>query len=151
MQINKIQEERLETLPVFLMEQIVRRYRQMATRALKAAQAGLSVDQWVMLKQIGENSGSSQVDIGNSTVKDAPTTTRIIDQLVNKNLISKQLDPEDRRRYMVFITEKGRALVERLLPVVSEYRQVPLEGFSEANRKQLNELLNQMLNNLNTE
>jgi DNA-binding MarR family transcriptional regulator len=148
MQVNITKEERLEKLPVFWMEQIVRRYRQMATRALKAEQAGLSVDQWVVLKQIGENSGSSQVDIGASTVKDAPTTTRIIDQLVSKNLVSKQLDPDDRRRYMVFITEKGSVLVERLLPVVQEYREVPMKGFSKNEEKQLLDFLSRMIKNL---
>ena len=130
------------------MEQIVRQYRQMATQALKSHQAGLSVDQWVVLKQISENNGSSQVEIGSSTVKDAPTTTRIIDQLVGKNLVSKQLDPEDRRRYMVFVTEKGRQLIERLIPVVQEYRQVPLQGFSATEQKQLISLLQRMLKNL---
>ena len=130
------------------MEQIVRRYRQMATQELKRHQAGVSVDQWVVLKQISENNGSSQVEIGSSTVKDAPTTTRIIDQLVNKNLVSKQLDPEDRRRYMVFVTEKGRQLIERLIPVVQEYRQVPVQGFSAAEHKQLVGLLQRMLKNL---
>ena len=130
------------------MEQIVRQYRQLATQALKSHQAGLSVDQWVVLKQISENNGSSQVEIGSSTVKDAPTTTRIIDQLVGKNLVSKQLDPEDRRRYMVFVTEKGRQLIARLLPVVQEYRQVPLQGFSATEQKQLISLLQRMLKNL---
>ncbi|MCB0593747.1 MAG: MarR family transcriptional regulator [Lewinellaceae bacterium] len=148
MQVNKIQEQRLEQLPVFYMEQIVRQYRQLATQALKSHQAGLSVDQWVVLKQISENNGSSQVEIGSSTVKDAPTTTRIIDQLVGKNLVSKQLDPEDRRRYMVFVTEKGRQLIERLIPVVQEYRQVPLQGFSATEQKQLISLLQRMLKNL---
>ena len=148
MQMIKAKEQRLEQLPIFWMEQIVRRYRQVATQALGAEEAGLSVDQWVVLKQVGENNGCSQVEIGNSTVKDAPTTTRIIDQLVNKNLISKQLDPEDRRRYMVFLTEKGQRLIERLLPVVQEYRQIPLKGFSETEQKQLLENLQRMLHNL---
>ncbi|MCB0587064.1 MAG: MarR family transcriptional regulator [Phaeodactylibacter sp.] len=148
MQETRTQEQRLEQLPVFFMEQIVRRYRQMATQELKRHQAGVSVDQWVVLKQISENNGSSQVEIGSSTVKDAPTTTRIIDQLVNKNLVSKQLDPEDRRRYMVFVTEKGRQLIERLIPVVQEYRQVPVQGFSAAEHKQLVGLLQRMLKNL---
>ena len=144
----KIQEQRLEQLPVFYMEQIVRQYRQLATQSLRAHHASLSVDQWVVLKQISENNGSSQVEIGSSTVKDAPTTTRIIDQLVGKNLVSKQLDPEDRRRYMVFVTEKGRQLIERLIPVVQEYRQVPLRGFSSTEQKQLIALLQRMLDNL---
>jgi DNA-binding MarR family transcriptional regulator len=148
MQVYKIQEQRLEQLPVFLMEQIVKRYRQVALETLRNNDAGLTVDQWVVLKQISENNGGSQVEIGQSTVKDAPTTTRIIDQLVKKNLISKQLDPEDRRRYMVFITEKGRKLIERLLPVVQAYRRIPVKDFSATEQQDLIGLLQRMLQNL---
>jgi MarR family transcriptional regulator for hemolysin len=123
--------QRLNKLPVFLMEQIVKQYRQEAQKALKAAAAGINVDQWIVLKQVSENNGCSQVEIAQSTVKDAPTTTRTIDQLVSKKLIAKQFDPNDRRKYMVFVTDQGNQLIERLLPVVQSYRKLPVKGFSE--------------------
>ena len=148
MQESVKHEQRLDRLPVFLMEQIVKRYRVIAQQALREARAGITVDQWVVLKQISENNGCSKVEIGQSTVKDAPTTTRIIDQLVSKNLVSKQLDPEDRRRYMVFTTEKGGQLIERLLPVVQRYREIPLRGFYPAQKEQLQISLQRMLRNL---
>ena len=148
MQELQMQVKRLEQLPVFLMEQVVKRYRQVAEKTLREEQAGINVDQWIVLKQISENNGSSQVAIGNSTVKDAPTTTRIIDQLVNKKLIRKKLDPKDRRRYMVFTTDKGLELIQRLLPVVQSYRQIPVQGFSANEQKQLIELLQRMIENL---
>lgn len=148
MQESVKHEQRLDRLPVFLMEQIVKRYRVIAQQALREAKAGITVDQWVVLKQISENNGCSQVEIGQSTVKDAPTTTRIIDQLVSKNLVSKQLDPEDRRRYMVFTTEKGGQLIERLLPVVQRYREIPQRGFYPAQTEELQILLQRMLRNL---
>ena len=82
--------QRIEHLYIFLIEQIVKKYRQVALQAFREHEAGITVDQWIVLKQISENNGTSQVEIANSTVKDAPTTTRIIDQLTSKNLISKQ-------------------------------------------------------------
>ena len=142
------EQQRLEQLHIFLMEQIIKRYRQIALQALRENDAGITVDQWIVLKQISENNGTSQVEIANSTVKDAPTTTRIIDQLTRKGLIAKQLDPEDRRRYMVFITEKGQALIRRLWPVVQDYRQIPLQNFSEAELDSLHRLLKKMYVNL---
>ena len=141
-------QQRLEQLHIFLMEQIIKRYRQIALQALRENDAGITVDQWIVLKQISENNGTSQVEIANSTVKDAPTTTRIIDQLTRKGLIAKQLDPEDRRRYMVFITEKGQALIRRLWPVVQDYRQIPVQNFSEAELDSLHRLLKKMYVNL---
>lgn len=148
MQQNIVPDHRLENLYIFLMEQIVKRYRQIAQEELRKHEAGLSVDQWVVLKQISENNGCSQVEIAQSTVKDAPTTTRIIDQLTTKKLIVKQLSPEDRRRYMVFTTEKGEALIRRLLPVVRNYRKIGVRDFSEAEMDALLALLHRMAVNL---
>ena len=145
MQLIDIEAQRLDRLPVFLMEQIVKRYRQLATSRLEKHQAGLNVDQWIVLKQISENNGCSQVEIAESTIKDAPTTTRIIDQLGKKNLISKSLDPEDRRKYMVFVTDRGKQLIRRLLPVVNEYRGVPLKSFSGQEEDQLITFLKRMI------
>ncbi len=142
------QEQRLDKLPVFLMEQIVKRYRQRAHEALKREEAGITVDQWIVLKQVSEHNGCSQVAIAQMTVRDAPTTTRTIDQLVNKHLIIKQLDPNDRRKYMVFVTDKGTRLIERLLPVVQSYRKLPLKDFSSEEERQMLSLLSRMLKNL---
>ena len=144
-----MEQQRLEQLPVFLMEQVVKRYRQIALQAFRDHQAGITVDQWVVLKQISENNGASQVEIAHSTVKDAPTTTQIIDQLTRRELIVKQIDPEDRRRYMVFITEKGQALIERLWPVVRDYRRIPIQRFSQEELDILHRLLQKMILNLN--
>lgn len=139
--------QRIEHLYIFLMEHIVKKYRQVALQAFRKHHAGITVDQWIVLKQISENNGTSQVEIANSTVKDAPTTTRIIDQLTSKHLISKQLDPEDRRRYMVFITEKGQALIKKMLPVVQEYRKIAIQDFSREELHTLQQLLERMLRN----
>ena len=140
--------QKLNRLAVFQMEQIVKQYRQVAQKALKAENAGINVDQWIVLKQVSENNGCSQVEIAQSTVKDAPTTTRTIDQLVNRHLLVKQLDPNDRRKYMVFVTEKGNQLIERLLPVVQSYRKLPIKGFSPEEENTLLDLLNRMFKNL---
>jgi len=145
---SHLREDRIERLPIFLMEQIIRRYRKMAVRSLHEAEAGISLDQWILLKQISENNGTSQVEIAQSTVKDAPTTTRIIDQLSQKNLIAKQLDPNDRRKYMVFVTLEGKQLIERLLPTVRAYRKIPFQTFSAEDKANLISLLERMDQNL---
>ena len=148
MQLNATEEQRLERLHIFLMEQVVKQYRKMATQYFRDHQAGISVDHWIILKRISENDGCSQVEVAESTVKDAPAMTRYIDKLVKEKLIVKQLDPEDRRRYMLFITDKGRQLIERLLPIVQEYRMRATQGFSEKEKKTLIELLERMHQNL---
>ena len=140
-------DQRLSQYPVFLMEIIIKQFREIAKRRLKESGATINVDQWLILKQISENAGSNQVDIGKYTIKDGPAMTRIIDALVQKKLIKKQLDPNDRRSYQVSINQNGRDLMKRLGPIVKAYRQIPLKGFTELEKKTLVDLLNKMLRN----
>lgn len=148
MQLKESADPGLEQLYVFHMEQIIRRYRQIATEAFRRNQAGITVDHWVVLKRISEHNGSSQVEIAQSTVKDAPTTTRLIEQLIERKLVLKQLDPDDRRKYRVFVTEKGSKLIERLLPVVMEYRRTGVRDFSPQESETLFKLLRRIRSNL---
>jgi DNA-binding MarR family transcriptional regulator len=143
-----MQDQRLEHLYIFLMDQVVKRYHQVASQSLRKNKAGITVDQWVVLKQISENDGAYQSEIAASTVKDAPTTGRIIDQLIIKKLINKQLDSTDRRKYRLHITPEGRKLIERLLPVVLAYRGLALQGLPEAEVEVLITTLHRMLQNL---
>jgi DNA-binding MarR family transcriptional regulator len=141
-------EESLQNFSIFLMERIIKNYRLLAQKSLDKANAGLSVDQWVTLKYISENNGCSQVEIAESTIKDAPTNTRIIDFLSNKNLIFKEMDAEDRRKFKVYVTNEGKNLIEYLLPTVSEYRKVIAQNFSTEEKSRLENLLKKMLQNL---
>ncbi|MBK7477204.1 MAG: hypothetical protein IPI11_14820 [Haliscomenobacter sp.] len=60
----------------------------------------------MVLKQItSEHHGCNRVESPFPTVKDAPTTTRIIDQLT-KRADRQTTGSSDRRRYMVFVTPK---------------------------------------------
>lgn len=142
------EDQKLENLYIFLMDLVVKKYHQIASQALRDHHAGITVDQWVILKQISENTGASQSEIANSAVKDAPTTTRIIDQLLHKKLVQKQHDPDDRRKYRVFITSEGSRLIADLLPVVLEYRKIPVSGFQDNEMTALIGLLHRMLNNM---
>ncbi len=143
-----MEHQRLEGLYIFLMEQAVKRYHQLASQSLRQHKAGITVDQWIVLKQISENNGSSQSDVAESTVKDSPTTARIIDQLLQKKLIHKQLDASDRRKYRVYTTPAGDDLIERLLPIVIAYRRIPVRGFSRDEMENLIAVIQRMLVNM---
>src|SRR5271170_6030090 len=74
--------------------------------------------------------------------------SRISDALVSRDLITRVLSAQDRRRMVLRITEQGEELVRRLLPKLS----VPLRGvlaeFTEAEQRQLISQLKRMYVNL---
>ena len=146
MQQNKLKNTSIEEHFIFLMERIVKRYRQIAKDVLKIA--GISVDEWIVLLRISENKGCSQMDLSDFTAKGPAKMTRTIDLLLSKKLINKALDPEDRRRYMVSISKEGEALIESLMPAVQNYRQQAIRSFSEEEKIALNDSLKKVMKNI---
>lgn len=145
---NGLVEQPIERLYAFLMERIVRKYRSMAGETLRQHKAGLQVDEWVVLKQISEKDGCSQIELARSTLTGPAKMTRMIDNLVSKGLVEKHQSEEDRRRHMIFVSTKGKKLIEKLWPEVRSYRQVALQDFSEQDKESLMTMLQKMIHNL---
>ncbi|CAH1205303.1 Transcriptional regulator SlyA [Paenibacillus plantiphilus] len=77
----------------------------------------ITPEQWSILYQIDRAEGLIQKELAERTSKDKPTTTRILDQLEGKGLVYKRAGEKDRRSFLVFITEKGRSLIQETTPV----------------------------------
>lgn len=69
----------------------------------------------------------------------ASNTTRSCDVLVRAGLIDRREDPEDRRRLMLTLTDRGEGLVESLLDFRREAIAAVLEKLPESHREHLAE------------
>ena len=107
----------------FLLEKTARVMRQHSARVLKKAGAGVTVEQWAILKALQEKGDMSQVELAELTFKDKPTVTRILDLLVRKGLLERQTDDEDRRKFIIVLTKKGKNKVAELLPLIMSIRE----------------------------
>src|SRR5271170_1827111 len=74
--------------------------------------------------------------------------SRISDALVSRNLITRVLSAQDRRRMVLRITEEGEELVRRLLPTMFVSLRGMLAEFTEAEQRQLISQLKRMYVNL---
>lgn len=131
-------DRKAEEIPGFILERTAKRMKQVFSQRLKAAGAGITADQWVILQELDKRNEQSQLELAQATFKDAPTITRIIDLLCKKKLTERLPDPEDRRRFKIALTKEGRILIDRLMPMVKEYRRqvwAPLE------EKEINRLI----------
>lgn len=77
----------------------------------------ITTEQWSVLYQIYQSQGMIQKEIAERAAKDRPTVTRIIDILEAKGLVRKQTAQGDRRSFVVFSTEQGKALIQATLPL----------------------------------
>jgi DNA-binding MarR family transcriptional regulator len=68
-------------------------------------------------------------------------TTRLIDKLLLKNFVTREVCPENRRKIEVLITEKGLELLEILDPKITEYEDLFAANLSSSEKKQLITLL----------
>lgn len=68
-------------------------------------------------------------------------TTRLIDKLLLKELVTREVCPENRRKIEVLITNKGLELLKILDPKVIEYENQFAENLSTEEKVQLNTLL----------
>ena len=68
-------------------------------------------------------------------------TTRLIDKLLLKGLVTREVCPENRRKIEVLITEKGLELLTILDPKILEYEDLFASNLSSNEKEQLNTLL----------
>ncbi|TDF98552.1 MarR family winged helix-turn-helix transcriptional regulator [Paenibacillus piri] len=92
----------------------------------------ITPEQWSVLYQVERADGLIQKELAERTDKDRPTTTRILDQLEGKGYIYKKTGENDRRSFLVYITDQGRSLIHATLPIenqtIDEVKRCMTEG-----------------------
>ncbi|MFE3869075.1 MarR family winged helix-turn-helix transcriptional regulator [Flavobacterium sp. LS2P90] len=73
-------------------------------------------------------------------------TTRLVDKLLLKNLVTRNVCPENRRKIEVLITHKGLDILKELDPKVIEHEQFFSRNLSASEVEQLNNLLEKYRN-----
>ncbi|KPL59559.1 MarR family winged helix-turn-helix transcriptional regulator [Rossellomorea vietnamensis] len=106
-------------------------------------------EQWTVLKRLAEQDGISQKELAMRSEKDQPTLTRILDILERKKLIYKEKNSEDRRSFLIFITEKGVTAKDELSPFIENlYEDTILKGISEEELEVYKSVLSQINANM---
>ncbi|EAU46135.1 transcriptional regulator, MarR family protein [Salipiger bermudensis HTCC2601] len=55
--------------------------------------------------------------------KDAPAMTRLVEKLISEGLLDRRPDPETRRRQQLFITDRGREVLDEVRAIVGRERE----------------------------
>jgi DNA-binding MarR family transcriptional regulator len=132
----------------FLLDRTARRVKQYAQRKFKLEDFDITVDQWLILKNLSENELMSQSEMAQILFKDQPTLTRIIDILTKKGYVERVPHPNDRRSFQLVLTQSGAEKVEELKPKVSEIRQKAWENLNEGDFEEFKRILNKIYDNL---
>jgi len=66
-----------------------------------------SVDAWRVLDLLSGDEGQNMTALAEDAALPAPTLTKLIDQLVDQNLVFRRVDIADRRRVLAQLTPRG--------------------------------------------
>jgi len=80
----------------------------------QAKERGTTRAQWIVLFRLRQQEGLSQVDLADVLELQPISLVRLLDRLVEHGLLERRHDPKDRRANRLFLTAKGRRLVDDL-------------------------------------
>src|SRR5579872_2248404 len=80
----------------------------------RAKTRGTTRAQWIVLFRLREQEGLSQVDLAEVLELQPISLVRLLDRLVEHGLLERRHDPKDRRANQLFLTAKGKRLVDDL-------------------------------------
>ena len=79
-----------------------------------------TVDEWRVLVLLADGQGHPMRQVSDFSLLSAASTTRLIDRMTSANLVHRRVDPDDRRRVLVFLTPRGRKRFDVLTPIVED-------------------------------
>lgn len=109
---------------------------------------GLPSGMWYFLRVLWEQDGLSQREISQLVGATAPTTVEQLRKMEQRGFIRRVQAPSDKRKIQVFLTEQGRALEPKLLPLAEQVVDTATRGFSPADVEALRAILSRMQDNL---
>ena len=80
----------------------------------RAKSRGTTRAQWIVLFRLRQQEGLSQVDLADVLELQPISLVRLLDRLVEHGLLERRHDPKDRRANRLFLTARGKQLVDDL-------------------------------------
>ena len=129
------------------LDRTLRKIRLDMGRRLKEQGVDITPEQWIILSDLYERNGQSQTELGDSSFKNPPTVSRIIDLLCKKGMAERRPDAGDRRRHKIYLTAKGKKIVEQAIPAIIATREKGWQGLSDEDYTTFLRIINQIFNN----
>jgi DNA-binding MarR family transcriptional regulator len=113
-------------------------------------QAGLeiTIEQWSVLYHLWKVDGMSQQQLCDSTFRDKPSITRLVDNLEKIKLVKRNASKEDRRMNLIVLTEEGKELEGKCMEIANNTLNESLEGVTNGQIEIAKEVLQMVYDNL---
>lgn len=101
----------------------------------------LSASEWRIMAVLGQQGAMSVVAVIAHTTMDKVRVSRAVAKLLNAGLITRQSDPQDRRRAILDLTMAGQKMYQEIVPLVQDVESDMVAALSGAERAVLDSAL----------
>jgi DNA-binding MarR family transcriptional regulator len=104
--------------------------------------------QWSLLRVLWHEENLSQIEVAKRMKIERASLTIMLNTVEKAGLIARRIDQQDRRKQLISLTRKGRALQSTLVPIGMSVNEIALTGMAEPEVSTLRSLLRRVINNL---
>lgn len=119
-------------------------------RAMDAEMRDLGITglQWRIIARLLREPGQRQVQLAEYLEVEPITLSRMLDRLVESDLVERRADPSDRRARLIYLTSRADPLIAKLKNRAETVVEQSMSGLSDSDRNNLADLLEQVRCNL---
>lgn len=116
----------------------------------RARSIGVTRPQWRALSAIRRAPGLNQGALAERLDVEPITACRMIDRLEEAGLVERRRDPNDRRAWLIHLTERAEPLTTQLRALADDMFASMLADISEEDRRQMTDTLTRIRDNIAT-
>jgi DNA-binding MarR family transcriptional regulator len=105
----------------------------------------VSIPEWRVIAVLGRFSGLSAIEVAERTMLDKVAVSRAVTKLIKSGRIDRQFADADKRRSILNLSEEGKTLHDEIGQLGLQFERDLVEGFSEDEMKNLNDLIQRLL------
>jgi len=110
----------------------------------------VTLPMWRVMVALWESGDQRLGDLAERTSIDFSTLSRLLVNLQHRQFIVRRRSGLDGRALSVSLTDKGRAMTERIIPIAAHYEEVATRGLDNADIKRLKRMLIRLFSNIQT-
>lgn len=97
---------------------------------VRVASLGITLPQWYALRTLWISDGLTQIELAQKSGVAGPAMVFAVRSLLAMELVVRKRHPHDRRKYVIFLTDKGRQLEEPALQAAIEVNDAATAGLA---------------------
>ena len=137
-----------EKIPLHWVNRLSFLTRKTLSQRFEENEHSVSAEEWAILLILWSKGEQTPSALAEVTFRDRTTITRLIDQMIRKDMVTRVHDDKDRRRVLIKASDNGQALKRDLVPIAQNMISQASEGISPQDIETTVKTLSAMTRNL---